>query len=430
MNDPEMLRYWVLLSMIFGAGSTKVLEAMRVYDTPQEIWEAVCAGRLPNLPPAVKKAAADASPEQADRIVHYCRSSRIELLPITDDRYPALLTTIYAPPFLLTAQGEFSLLEKPLSLAVVGTRHPSPYSVMVTNRIVSEICRDDFVIVSGFAKGIDATAHAAALNAGGSTIAVLGCGVNQDYPRENTRLKQMLLTSGRGLLLSEYLPGTPPIPANFPKRNRILSGLAEATAVIEAAHGSGSLLTAECACEQGRNLLCVPPADIFDRRYAGVIPLLRDGAIPLMSAGDVRAAYYDRYPQYVSLGTPIRESERAVYAEENAAMKAASEQQKAAAQKPSAQPEKPKPAPKPVSVKEEPAGLPAEKPQTSARTDLPDSEDGALIVQYLREHGGTDVDTLAEVLDMDLSALLSTLTLLELDDYVTSLFGKHYFPAE
>ena len=144
MNDPAMLRYWVLLSKAFGAGGTRVLEALRVFETPQQIWEAVSEGRVKNLTPAVKRNVEQAKAEQADMLVDFCLNNHIELLPITDPRYPELLRTIYAPPFLLTAQGEMSLLQKELTLAVVGTRHPSPYSVKVTEYIVSDICRDDF----------------------------------------------------------------------------------------------------------------------------------------------------------------------------------------------------------------------------------------------------------------------------------------------
>ena len=423
MADTEMLRYWVWLSMVFGAGSTRVQECLQHFDTPAEIYEALKAGRIPRVPPQVQKQVNACTLEQADSIVHYCRSNRITLLTQEDPAYPQLLETIYAPPFLLTAAGNLELLNKPLSLAIVGTRHPSPYSETVTDAMVTEVCKNDFLIVSGFAKGIDAAAHSAALRAGGSTIAVLGCGINVDYPRENARLREEMLSSGRGLFLSEYLPGTQPYPANFPKRNRILSGLAHATAVIEAAARSGSLVTADCAVEQGRYVFCVPPADLFDPRYAGVIPLLRDGAIPLMSPGDLLMAYYDRFPQYLTLGggQPIKESERLVYLQEAKA---------AAPQK-----EKPQTAAKPSQPEREtePASAPQEqipeKP-TAGRTDLPDTEEGAQIVTYLRAHGGTDVDTLAEELDMDLSLLLSTLTLLELDDYVTSLFGKQYYPAD
>jgi len=430
MAEPEMLRYWVWLSMVFGAGSIRVKECLEHFDTPQEIYEALKAGRIPRVPPQVQKQVDCCTLAQADQIVHFCRSNQISLLTQEDPEYPQILNTIDAPPFLLTARGNLDLLNQPLTLTVVGTRRPSPYSEAVTRAMVTEVCENGFVIVSGFAKGIDSVAHSVALKAGGSTVAVLGCGINVDYPKENGRLREEMLTSGRGLFLSEYLPGTQPFPANFPKRNRILSGLSNATAVMEAAARSGSLVTADCAIDQGRYVLCVPPADLFDPRYAGVIPLLRDGAFPLMSPGDLMMTYYERFPQYLTLDSllPVKESKRRGLVPEEAAAVPKKQEKPAqdAAKKQQSQQSQNSPKTDPET------GLPTEAPGAGLppRTDLPDSEEGALIVTYLREHGGADADTLAEELDMDLSLLLSTLTLLELDNFVFSLFGKQFYPVE
>jgi DNA processing protein len=163
----------------------------------------------------------------------------------------------------------------------------------VANWICSDLARAGVVVVSGFAVGLDSAAHRGALLAGGRTVAVLGCGIDVDYPKDNASAKQYI--TKKGLLLTEFLPGTEPYPKNFPTRNRILSGISLGTLVIQAPERSGSLITASLALEQGRNVFCVPPADIFDKRYAGVVKYLRDGAIPVFSYLDIINEYYHSY---------------------------------------------------------------------------------------------------------------------------------------
>ncbi len=421
-KDESMLRYWVWLSLVFGAGSVKLLSYLQRLGSPAEVYDAMQTGMLRDLHPNVQKAMTAHKIGEADSIVYFCKTHGIELLPIDSEDYPPLLRDIGAPPVLLTAQGNLELLRKPLSLSVVGTRHPSPYTERVTNAMISALCsQNDFVIVSGFAKGVDACAHTAALDAGGSTVAVLGCGLNVNYPRENQQLRERILTGGHGLMISEYMPGTQPFPANFPKRNRILSGLGYATAVMEAAARSGSLVTAQCAADQGRYLYCVPPADLFDPRYAGVMPLLRDGAFPLMSHEDILMAYYSHYPQYLVMQeTGVKPSERLVFSEENMS---AESPDAASLIRPTG------------SFREEVQRAAYEyleetkQPEPQSTDDdrpLPEDAEAAAVVQYLRAHGDTYADDIAAALDMDLSALLSTLTELELDGFVESLFGKQY----
>lgn len=421
-KDESMLRYWVWLSLVFGAGSVKLLSYLQRLGSPAEVYDAMQTGMLRDLHPNVQKAMTAHKIGEADSIVYFCKSHGIELIPIDSEDYPPLLRDIGAPPVLLTAQGNTELLKKPLSLSVVGTRHPSPYTERVTNAMISALCsQNDFVIVSGFAKGVDACAHTAALDAGGSTVAVLGCGLNVNYPRENQQLRERILTGGHGLMISEYMPGTQPFPANFPKRNRILSGLGYATAVMEAAARSGSLVTAQCAADQGRYLYCVPPADLFDPRYAGVMPLLRDGAFPLMSHEDILMSYYSHYPQYLVMQeTGVKPSERLVFSEENMS---AESPDAASLIRPtgSFREEVQRAAHEYLEEKQQP-----EPQSTDDDRPLPEDAEAAAVVRYLRAHGDTYADDIAAALDMDLSALLSTLTELELDGFAESLFGKQY----
>ena len=421
-TDAEMLRCWVWLSMVFGAGSSKVWQYLRKYETPDAVCDALLHGHVYDVPDSAKKLMAKHSLTEADSIVYYCRNHGIALLTPDDPDYPGVLRTIGTPPFLLTAQGNLELLKNPLALSVVGTRHPSPYTERVMHAILGNLLTSKFVIVSGFAKGVDAIAHTCALDAGCGTIAVLGCGINVNYPRENAELRSRMLASGNGLFLSEYLPGTQPFPANFPKRNRILSGLGYVTAVMEGAKRSGSMVTAEYANEQGRFLMAVPPDDLFDERYSGQAGLLRDGAVPLMSHRDILMMYYGHFPQYLTVAKDeIRPSQRLVFAGAPAVLNDAEPDTLTDA------PPKPEtPLPKPVSAAKlpEPAKRPAPVPEPVQ--PLPEDEDSAKIVSYLRAHGAVYADDLASALDMDLSLLLGTLTLLELDGYVESLFGKQY----
>lgn len=417
MQQAEMLRYWVWLSMVFGAGSSKLIQYLRKYETPDALYDAIQAGMIPDLPLPVQKAMTKHTLSEADGIVYYCRQHEIALLPVTSPDYPEMLRSISLPPALLTAKGNLDLLRNPLTVSVVGTRHPSPYTERVLDAVLRELLKSPFTVVSGFAKGVDGLVHQTVLDCGGGTIGVLGCGINVNYPREHTALRERMLTSGNGLLISEYLPGTQPFPANFPRRNRILSGLGYAAVVMEGTARSGSLVTAQCAAEQGKYLFAVPPADLFDARYSGNVRLLRDGAIPLMSAKDLLLVFYERCPQFISLQEDApAPSERLFFADEPAA------QQGSAQALPEQVPERIAP-----KNADEPATQPVPT-QSAPEADgpLPESEEGQQIVRYLRSHGPTHVNDLAAALDLDLSLVLGTLTLLELDGFAESVFGKQY----
>lgn len=418
-NGAEQLRYWVWLSMVFGAGSGKLIQYLRKYETPEAVYDAMQAGMLPDLPESAQKQMAKHGISEADSMVYYCKNHGIALLTMDAPDYPQMLLDLAVPPVLLTAQGDLSLLNAPMSVSVVGTRRPAPYTERVTTTILKNLLQNPFVIVSGFAKGVDALAHQTALDCGGKTVAVLGCGINVNYPREHAVLREQMFSSGNGLFLSEYLPGTQPFPANFPRRNRILSGLSIATAVMEGAVRSGSMVTAKCAYEQGRYLFAVPPADLFDARYSGQVRLLRDGALPLMSHRDLLMVCYEQFPQHLRLqvGTLLN-SERAVFASDSLVLQP----------EPDAAADAPETAPEPENTQPErpSAFLPPQPLPEPAPLPLPDSDAGKAVVSYLRTHGDTYADDLARAVDLDLSELLSLLTVLELDGFVESLFGKQY----
>lgn len=202
-----------------------------------------------------------------------------------DPDYPEGLLQITDPPPLLYTRGEL-LPQDQLALAVVGSRKMTRYGREVVEALIPELTATGLTIVSGLALGIDAVAHRAALSAKGRTIAVLPCGINQVYPPSHTSLAEEIANSGRGVIITEFPPDTPSYPANFPVRNRIISGLALGTLVIEAAEGSGTFHTVRASLEQGREVFAVP-GSIFSPYSAGTAKLITQGAKPVTSAADI-----------------------------------------------------------------------------------------------------------------------------------------------
>jgi DNA processing protein len=220
------------------------------------------------------------TPENRSRI----EALRESVITLADDDYPLLLRHIPDPPLVLHVLGRRELLGMP-ALAVVGSRKASPYAVNVTRHLVAPLASQaGLVIVSGLAEGVDATAHAAALDAGGTTIAVLGTGIDRIYPRQHRQLFSRIVR--HGVVISEFPPGTPPLKMNFPMRNRVISGLASGTVIVEATGKSGSLITARTALEQGRDVFAVP-GSIFSPGSEGTHRLIQSGAKLVHDANDI-----------------------------------------------------------------------------------------------------------------------------------------------
>jgi len=200
--------------------------------------------------------------------------------------YPSLLAQLHDPPPALHVRGDVDCLSV-AAVAVVGARSCSSYGAQVARDLAGELARAGVVVVSGLARGIDGEAHRGALAGGGITVAVLGCGIDRDYPRSHAELAQRIRANGA--VVSEYAPGIEPAPWRFPARNRIIAGLCLATVVVEARERSGALITADFALELGRDVFAVP-GEITSALSAGTNDLLRQGAIPLTAARDVLAA--------------------------------------------------------------------------------------------------------------------------------------------
>jgi len=232
----------------------------------------------------------------AQRWAEEIERTGVRVITAFEEDYPELLSQIADPPFLLFALGRPEKLRLP-RVAVVGSRSATRYGRDVAARLARDLSQAGVTVVSGFARGVDAAAHEAAREGPGGTIAVLGCGLDVDYPREHARLKEAMAATD--LLVSEFPPGTEPRPRNFPVRNRIIAGLAAGVVVVEASRRSGSLITARLAADSGRDVFAVP-GSVFSETSAGTHELLRDGAILCRGAEDVLAELFP------AVGVPVR----------------------------------------------------------------------------------------------------------------------------
>jgi len=202
----------------------------------------------------------------------------------TDPRYPARLLEIYDPPLILYVRGDAEMLNE-FGVAVVGTRHPTPYGVSMAERLSCDLAARGLIIISGMARGVDTAAHRGALNAHGKTVAIWGTGINVTYPKENQKLADQILAGG-GAIVSEFPLNTFPAPQNFPIRNRIISGMSIGVLVLEAGEYSGTRVTARCALEQGRDVYAVP-GNVTNKLSWGPNTLIKQGAALVATWEDV-----------------------------------------------------------------------------------------------------------------------------------------------
>ena len=278
-------KYWRGCSLVPEIGPKRMSLLLQAFGSVQAAWEADdsqlrAAGLDPqplsNLLRARQRLNLDAELAKVER-------AGAHLLVIDDDDYPPLLKPLPGAPFVLYARGTLTAQDH-LALAIVGTRKASVYGRDAAAHFSKELARQGVTIVSGLAHGIDSVAHNTALEVGGRTIAVLGCGVDQVYPRDHADLARRIAECGA--LISEFPIGTRPEPRHFPRRNRIISGLSLGVLVIEAPESSGALITASTAAEQGRDVFAIP-GNIFSPSSAGANRLIQDGAKLVMTLEDI-----------------------------------------------------------------------------------------------------------------------------------------------
>lgn len=277
---------WIWLLLVMQPYNRRTLEILEHFGfNAEKAAVAIRDGKV-NITEDEKRRAKETRNNAVNDIINKCRNNNIKIITLDDKEYPALLKNIDNPPIVLFCKGNLKGIDGGLTVSVVGTRNASAYGIDVTKRIISQLAQVGAVITSGLAAGIDAAAHKACIDNGGQTIAVLACGMFVDYPLENTRLKHEIIESG-GAVISELLPYTKPSADYFQHRNRIISGLSLGTLVIEASGQSGALITANHACEQGREVFYIPPHNILSPHFMGVAALGRDGAVPVFSYLDI-----------------------------------------------------------------------------------------------------------------------------------------------
>ncbi len=292
--------FWIWLNLCCTPGSGTFDLLLRAFSSPYEVYDA----DEDALRDALSRYDRDLNrllnkdTEAAKRILTFCNVKGITLIPYDDPRYPAALRTIPSPPVLLYCRGRLPQMNGRLSVAVVGTRKMSDYGKRMTFEIARDLARAGAIVVSGMALGIDGVANAAAINGGGETVAVLGSGIDIMYPSAHAKLAEFI--ERHGAVITEFPPGTRPEGRNFPIRNRIISGLAQATAVMEGELKSGSLITARRALQQERALYAMP-GRIDEAGSEGPSLLIKNGARILTSADDILSDFEKRFSDKINI---------------------------------------------------------------------------------------------------------------------------------
>ncbi len=279
------LRYWIGFNLVRGIGPAKVRRLLDHFGDLEAAWSAA--------PEALREAGLDRraldnllavrAGVDLDHILHRLEQLGVQVLTWESPDYPRNLLSIAQPPPVLYVRGTLTPADE-WAVAMVGTRQASAYGREVARDLAQSLAASGVTVVSGLARGIDIAAHRAALDAGGRTIAVFGSGLDQIYPPEHRAFAEAIAKSGA--LVSDYALGTQPESGNFPPRNRIISGLSKGVVVVEAGEGSGALITADYAAEQGRDVFAVP-GSILQRSSRGTNKLIQQGAKPVLEAADI-----------------------------------------------------------------------------------------------------------------------------------------------
>ena len=288
MNTVKHEIYWVMLAETLGPRSHALRPLLAHFKGPEEIFaadEAALKEALPDIGAGTLSSILhQRHQEAAKQMVYWCHGNGIGILTYDSDRYPACLRELEQPPAVLYYRGKLPAFEKRLTLGMVGARKCDAYGQQVAYKLSFELSAANTIVVSGLAEGVDGMAAAGALNAGGTPVAVIGCGIDLTYPKEHTRLAAEV--ADRGVILSEFALSTPPNAWNFPMRNRLISALSNGVVVVQGGATSGSLITARYALAQGKPLFAVP-GNITSPLSVGVNRLLAAGAHPALDTEDL-----------------------------------------------------------------------------------------------------------------------------------------------
>lgn len=293
--------YWLWLSLKKDMTAAKMQKLFTHFDSPKAIYDASKEefSSFKLLDKRTIAALSDKSLAKVTEVKDLCHKHDIKILTFDSPNYPENLKLIPAPPYVLYTKSAKSInLNAYIRIAIVGNRESTDYGEKIAQSFGYDLANNGIVVVSGMAKGIDSAAHIGCLEAGGITVAVLGCGIDIPYPKENKHLMDEIIKTG--IVISEYPPKEKPLNWHFPQRNRIISGLSQGTLVVEAPSHSGSLITARYALDQDRDLFAVP-GDITKERSAGTNNLLKEFAIPVTSARDIFDYYSFEYTEIANI---------------------------------------------------------------------------------------------------------------------------------
>ncbi len=293
-----MLIHWIWLATRDHMNDADRLAVLSHFGNPEDIYfaDSESYADVPQMTKKIAESLEDKDLHAAGDILRECVDLGIHICTYNDGAYPARLKNIADPPMVLYYVGHLPDLDGSPVIAAVGTRHASAYGMNVAKRIGGQLARCGAIVVSGMAAGIDGAAASGALTAGGTVVGVLGCGVDVVYPASNRSL--FADVERHGCLISEFPPGTEPFKWNFPRRNRIMSGLSNGVLVVEAPEISGALITARQAADQGRDVFVVP-GNVDVPTCVGSNALMREGAIPVRNGWDVVSEYLSLYPDKI-----------------------------------------------------------------------------------------------------------------------------------
>ena len=400
---------WLWLTEVFGVGNPRKWEATSRFDTIEECYEAYTHGDFYGLKYDETIRVQNTDFSNAERIIEYCEKNNINIYCYESEGFPQRLKEIYNPPSVLYAKhnsGNLDFLDDSVTVAVVGARNIDDYYLRVTEEISGQLASAGIVVASGFAVGADTVAHKACIDNNGKTVAVLGSGIDYDYPKGTLNFKEKIAENGA--VISEFPPLEPAGANTFRARNRILSGISMGVLVTQASPISGSLNTVSHAVSQGKDIFCVPPYNVFEEKYRGVVNLIRDGAVPVFDARDVISEYCENYSHKISYSKTVQnytvKSEDSVIFNEK-------------------KPQKPKKSNKTeTSVKTKTEVKQEEKPFV-----MPDNldENSKRVVEVLKNKTML-ADEISRETEIDIMELFGILTELELDGIVKSLPGNRY----
>jgi DNA processing protein len=296
--------YWLALVLTQGLGPTRIKKLIEHCGTAERVFQATLTEleAMGMRSVSAQAIATGKSLELAEQECMKAAEAGARIICLSDPEYPARLKEIYDPPVILFVKGRVETLSQP-GIAMVGTRHPTPYGSGMAERLSTDLAARGLVIISGLARGIDTASHRGAVAAKGKTVAVLGTGIDVMYPKENTRLTEQIVALG-GALITEFPVGTAPTPQNFPIRNRIISGMSAGVLVVEAAEYSGTRITSRLALEQNRDVYAVP-GNVTNKNSWGPNTLIKQGAKLVATWEDV----WEELPSDVQAGLSSQQDE-------------------------------------------------------------------------------------------------------------------------